>query len=313
MTKVSVCIATYRRPEGLKRLLNALNKLTFSKCSVPDLEVIVVDNDSTGSAHSICEGVRSNFRWILQYHIESNRGISYVRNRAISCISTQSNFVAFIDDDEVPAPQWLDELLLVQQQYNADVVAGPVVPYFSDKNTPKWIIRGKFFDLARFPTGHSLQVAFTGNVLIQVELLKKLDKLFDERFALTGGEDTNFFMRIHHAGYSMVWSDDAIVHEWIPRTRTNLVWLLKRGYRTYSTQTLCEREFKPIAKLLPKRLATGTARILIGSLLFIPSLFLGRHIFAKALLQICRGAGLLSGLAGRTYEEYKDATANPME
>jgi GT2 family glycosyltransferase len=48
---VSICIATYRRPRGLARLLDSLERLKLP----PDLvvETIVVDNDAEGSALSI--------------------------------------------------------------------------------------------------------------------------------------------------------------------------------------------------------------------------------------------------------------------
>jgi glycosyltransferase involved in cell wall biosynthesis len=64
--------------------------------------------------------------WPLRYVVEPRRGLSFVRNRAISeARAARADFVAFLDDDEVATAPWLTELLRVQGRYAADVVTGP--------------------------------------------------------------------------------------------------------------------------------------------------------------------------------------------
>ena len=41
-----------------------------------------------------------------------------------------AQYIAFIDNDEAPSPAWLDELLAGLAEYDAGVVAGPVLPMF---------------------------------------------------------------------------------------------------------------------------------------------------------------------------------------
>lgn len=53
-------------------------------------------------------------------------GISAVRNAALRFAST-FDLLVMIDDDEVPKPEWLAELLRVQQVMRADAVTGPVI------------------------------------------------------------------------------------------------------------------------------------------------------------------------------------------
>jgi glycosyltransferase involved in cell wall biosynthesis len=300
---VAICIASYKRPEGLQRLLEGINHLTISSSEL-NLEVIVVDNDANASARKVCEKITPNFKWSLRYYVEVKRGISYVRNKAIDCVSEDAEFIAFIDDDEVPQPSWLEELLSAQKIYNADVVAGPVVPYFAQE-VPQWIVKGRFFEYPRYPTGHILKVAFTGNVIVRSSIFKNFKQAFDDRFAITGGEDSHLFMRLYRMGYKMVWADNAIAYEWVPNTRTNMRWILLRGYRTWSTHSLCEKELEPSVKVQAIRMLKGSALIFIGVLLLVPSLAFDRSILVKALLRIYRGMGTLSGLAGRHYQEYK--------
>lgn len=303
---ISICVATYQRPEGLKRLMGGIDKLIFKDREVPRIEVIVVDNDPNCSAREFCEQLKSNFKWSLKYFNEPRRGVSYVRNRAIIEADLDADFVSFIDDDQVPEPAWMEELLKAQQAYNADVVAGPYLPFFSATDVPSWVIKGRFFDSPRHATGDFLKFTGTGNVLIRSQVLKEIDTIFDKRFALTGGEDTHLFMRIYRAGYKLVWADSAIVYEWIPQSRTNAKWILMRGYRSHSTYAICEKELDPLLKVLITRMLTGSSRIAIGIITLLPSILLGRSFAVTALLQIYQGAGLLAGLMGKSYEEYQN-------
>jgi succinoglycan biosynthesis protein ExoM len=303
---VSICVATYQRPEGLKRLMAGLDRLIFTDRAQPQIEVIVVDNDPTCSAQAFCEQLQSQFKWSLKYFSEPQRGISYVRNKAVAAASNAADFILFIDDDEVPEPAWLDQLLIAQAAHDADVVAGPSLPFFPLTDTPAWVIKGKFFELPRFDTGHLLEYTGTNNVLVRAQILRDLDKVFDDRFAITGGEDTHLFMRLYRAGYKLIWADLAVVYEWIPQSRTNVAWILQRGYRSYGTYGFCEKELEPLRKVLVKRTVTGTGRITIGIISLLPSILLGKAQVVHALLQIARGAGMLSGLMGKSYNEYQN-------
>ncbi|AFZ03443.1 glycosyltransferase family 2 protein [Calothrix sp. PCC 6303] len=305
---VAICVASYCRPEGLKRLLDGLNQLNFRKCETPEIQVIVVDNDANGSAKAVCNNQLSQFKWSLQYSIQTTRGISFARNHAIALalsISNHVDFIAFIDDDEVPEQSWLDELLSTQKTYQADVVTGPVIPQFIKSDVPNWVVKGKFFEPKRYPTGHILKTAFTNNVLIRTQVIRQLDTIFDESFALTGGEDSHFFMRLYRSGHKFVWTDEAIVTEYVPQSRTNVKWVLERGYLGWSLHSYCERQLYPSINVVAVRIIKGIALITQGLCLIFPSLFLGEHALVKALLHIYRGVGTLAGILGIRYEAYK--------
>lgn len=300
---VAVCVITFHRPAGLKRLLDGIAQLTFEKCS-PRVKVVVVDNDPQGSSHPVCQELASNFPWQLEYYIESQRGIPAARNRSVAVVVDDVDFITFIDDDEVPQPDWLDKLLRAQQAYNADAVSGPVLPYF-DKPIPQWIEKGKFFDRPRYPTGHSMFGASTNNTLVRSEVIKAMGKVFDERLALTGGSDWHFFRRVHQAGYKIIWTDDAIVHEWIPQTRSNLAWLLQRSYRLGTTESFCEIDINPTVSTKLICAFKGFRRIIIGLFLIPLSLLQGRPKLVKTLRYIYHSTGMLNGVAGKTYNEYQ--------
>lgn len=241
-TRVAVCIATFQRPKGLERLLEGLDKLTFDKCETPSLEIILVDNDAAGPAYAFCQGIRSDLNWRLKCSVEPRRGIPYARNKAVAWAQERhADFLAFIDDDEVPEPSWLDELLCVQRLYNADVVAGSVLPRFAVPVAP-W--KAELFERRRFATGHLLDWASTNNVLVRSEVFEQMDRLFDERLALSGGSDKEFFARVHRRGYKMVWADEALAYETVPESRASVRWVAQRWYRYGNNYSLLAIESK---------------------------------------------------------------------
>jgi succinoglycan biosynthesis protein ExoM len=308
--RIAVCVITYQRPEGLKRLLEGLAGLTFGKIGSPDLRIVVVDNDAAGSARVLYESLAPDFPWPLTYHVEPRRGIPFARNASVAAAG-DADFLVFVDDDEVPEPGWIEELLRVQRATGADVVAGPALPYF-DGAVPDWVVKSKFFERARFATGTAVAPAFvaTNNVLVRRGVLEEVaqgGQVFDERYAMSGGSDTNLFMRVHRAGHRMVWADGAVARDRIPASRARVSWILQRAYRFGNTLALCERDLDPSARTWLARIVKGGGHVVQG-LLLLPLAVLGRHALVGALRRVCRGAGMLSGTLGLRYQEYRRKT-----
>jgi succinoglycan biosynthesis protein ExoM len=306
--RVALCIGTFRRRELLRDLLMGVSELAFRKVPVPDIRVIVVDNDCSGAAEATCN--ETQLPWLKQYVVEPRRGIARVRNTAISTAGNVE-FIAFLDDDEVPTPFWLDELLWTQGQFEADVVAGPVLTDFAP-DVPAWVRAGRFFDRSTFPSGHRMDKCSTNNVLIRREVFDGVPS-FNEDLELTGADDTHFFMRVNRAGYTIVWASDAIVHEAISKTRANLGWLLRRGYRLGNSWSLCELSLDQRLSVRMVRFLKAFAWIAKGLALALLSLFKGKTDIVWALRTICYGAGQLSGLTGHKYQEYRSAGTDSLE
>src|SRR5262245_31719149 len=118
-TLVSACVATYRRPGLLDRLLAGLQAQALPPGVA--LEVVLVDNDATASAEAVAR------RWQaagldLRYETQPEPNISLTRNRTVA--EARGDWLAFVDDDEVPAPDWLAQLLAAAEAHRADVVFG---------------------------------------------------------------------------------------------------------------------------------------------------------------------------------------------
>lgn len=301
-SKVVICIITFHRLKGLQRLLESIQQLTFKDTEPPDWGVVVVDNDAEASARTLVDQFRTSFPVPILYGVEPCQGIAAARNQAVS-LAPECDFIAFIDDDETADPYWLDQLLLVQKTYQADIVTGQVLPDF-EETPPKWIIRGGFFNRRRLKTGTQVHFAATHNTLVKYAWTQKLDGPFDMRFNLTGGSDSHFSRRVIQGGGKVVWADEAIVTEYNPPNRVKTSWLLQRSFRIAYTTTLIEKLLYSFFIVL-LRFIKAIYHILLGFVLIIPlSLVYGYAGVIKALQRAARGAGALYALFGGHYEEY---------
>ncbi len=306
---VAVMITTCRRPDGLRRLLLALNQQVFQDAP-PIVRLVVLDNDADESARAICDALRPLLRWPIHYGSESRRGISFARNAAIAlALSTDpaADFLALIDDDELPAPTWLDEMLRIQRDHAAEVVAGPVHPQF-EHTPPDWVVRGRFFEPRSHPDGEHLDYAFGGSVLWRASLCREGGHRFGEHYGLIGGSDSEFFTRLHRAGCKIVWAANAEVREFIPTERTNARWLVRRMFRTGNAGVLVARDLKgrtlrTHAILFCKALAW----LAIGAAQTAAGIVAGKHLRVTGYRHIAYGLGILTGLTGRRFEEYRSA------
>lgn len=303
MSHVAVCVTTYQRPRGLARLLRSLNALVFSG-ERPDVTVIVVDNDQAETARETVEQCPRSSDMEVRYVVEPRRGIPFGRNRALASLPQETDFVAFVDDDEAVAPDWLARLLDAQQRYGADVVAGPVIAVF-EPDAPRWAIRGRFFQRPRHASGTRLQVAFTCNVLVRAEIIRQMEHHFDERFRLNGADDSHFFRRLARSGRKLVWADDACVREWIPNSRVTAPWLMQRAFRTGNGMAMITTDLSESAWRHVVVVSKSLVWMVIGIVAMPISAVLGKHRLVRAAQYTSYGLGLLLGVFGVQFQEYR--------
>jgi succinoglycan biosynthesis protein ExoM len=245
-TQVDVCVATFKRPLLLSKLLESLSLQELPTGIA--MRIIVVDNDKNGSARPIVEQFSAGSDVLVVYDIEPVQNIARTRNRAVAL--AVGDYVAFIDDDETAEANWLDRILATADAFNADVVFGPVKPVLPD-NTQDWIRKGHFFDRERIPTGTPRPHGGTGNTLVKTEVLHRSNMILDPAFGLTGGADTELFTRLQKQGAKLVWCDEAICYEQVPQNRMTVGWLVRRSFRGGQTASrIFFREMTVTEKLI---------------------------------------------------------------
>jgi succinoglycan biosynthesis protein ExoM len=300
--RVAICVCTLRRRALLRELLGGIAQLEFRKVQAPQIQIVVVDNDDLATAHEVCAS--ASVPWPVKYVVEPKRGITHARNRAIAEAGLV-DFVAFLDDDEVPSVQWLDELLWTQAEFAADVVSGPVSPRYAPE-VADWVKRGRFFDAWVSATGTPREACATNNVLIGSRVFERVIR-FDEAFALSGAEDTNFFLRVRQAGYRIVWSQEAVVFESVPAARGTVGWILRREYQTGNGWVFCEAGADGRLRSWVVRFSKAWGHILLGAAAAIwSSLRLNKAAVVRSLRRVSLGAGMLAALAGHRFLAYQN-------
>ena len=302
--KISVCIATYRRQERLSAVLDDLVKQEH----LP-YEVVVVDNDASGSARTVVEQRRtSGAPFPIHYDIQPVKNISLTRNRTVTLAN--GDWLAFIDDDERAPAAWLKQLAAAATLFAADGALGPVEPVVP-ANAPSWIRHGNFYDWARMKTGTVIppnRLRF-GNVLLSGALLRTTATPFDPSYGLTGGEDGDLLSRLVLQGARIVWCDEAIVLEPVELARLSLRWLLLRALRggqDFARHRLTGRYGPVSTRSRAGFFLRALAQSGIAAGLTLLSWPRGRHRAVYWLLKMSANLGKMSIFLGWHYREYGD-------
>uniref|UniRef100_UPI00396CC6AB glycosyltransferase n=1 Tax=Paracoccus sp. TaxID=267 RepID=UPI00396CC6AB len=229
LTLISVCICTFRRSSVAETLLS-LGELILP----PEtrIEVVVADNDREPSARETVEAAARKIEWPVHYVHAPAANISVARNACLD--SAQGEMCAFIDDDETATPVWLSRLVAVMQRDAADAVLGPVRAVYAE-GTPSWMRDHDFHSTYPVVVKGTIRTGYTCNVLIDRRSQALRGLSFDLSRGRSGGEDTEFFTRLHLAGGRISYADDAWVEEPVPSNRARFKWLAARRYRMGQT------------------------------------------------------------------------------
>ncbi len=124
---VSVIIPTYDRMEMLGAALDSVAAQTFQ-----DFEIVIVDDGSTDGTREYVASRSERIRYFWQ----PNQGVAEARNHGLRVI--HSEFVAFLDSDDLWKPEFLDktvsllrqnpDLALVYTRFTSMDAAGRVLP-----------------------------------------------------------------------------------------------------------------------------------------------------------------------------------------
>lgn len=224
MNIAAICIATYKRQEGLLRLLRSLQSQPCPEGW--EIEIRVVNNDADApsdweaAVKAICPDART--------YTERRRNIALARNTAVAM--GWADAYLFIDDDEVASDRWVEAML--SRYDDADAVIGPVrgIPA---EGTSAWLARCGAFD--KPGPDHDGPLGWTGartsSASVRGEVFRQYGLWFNADFGLTGGSDAEFFKRLTERGGTIVHERKGLVAEYIEPHRCTWKAVLSRRYK----------------------------------------------------------------------------------
>jgi GT2 family glycosyltransferase len=197
---ISVVAATHNRAGRLRELLDGLRAQTLG---ADRFEVVIVDDASSDDTAAVLDDARSRGDLRLQVVSRETSG-GPGKARDAGWRAGTGDIVAFTDDDCVPTPRWLEELLAAADGHPRRIVQGRTAPNpaESDRLGPF----ARWMDVPRqSPYFETCNIAYPRAVLETVGG-------FDHEFPLPAGEDADLGYRALHAGAKLVFAPDAVVH-----------------------------------------------------------------------------------------------------
>jgi len=282
-----------------------LASLKVQKLGAFRLELAVIDNCSDGSARDAVRSFADGAPFPVAYHNVPIQGISRARNIAIDhAISRGADFLAFIDDDETAADDWIYLLFEYISKGGFDAVAGSV-EYRLPQNFFGWP-REFFEDKApkKFNRAKTPKQLATNNVIISARLLRGLNLRFDLNFDLTGSGDSEFFYAGHLLNCKYSKEPAAIVVEAVLAERVSPSWVKRRIARISAGGVRIKVKHHGFWAILFTRAPKIPILLFVG-LTMLPFGLFSQKIYFKSIKRIWSAIGIASGLSGKKIYEYK--------
>jgi len=301
--KVCICIPTFRRPIGLKRLLTALPQLTGPF----ELTVIVADNDPAGGAglKVAAQLQAQGYKLPLLAIPAPERGIAPTRNALVAAAldRTDASFIAMIDDDAWPAPTWLELLHRTLLQTGADMANGSVHYLYEDRplrGLPEFGALGR----KRMREGLVPILYTTSNLLARRAVFERMKRpWFDADHRLTGGEDDDFFVRAKEEKHRFATSPRALIVELVPATRATRQFLCERSFAHGASWAYIRRKRRPAGWSPALELGKVLAGFVVGIVAWPFAVWSPKYrLYAE--FRLYRAAGKIKGLCGGMTQLY---------
>jgi glycosyltransferase involved in cell wall biosynthesis len=269
---LTVCVCTHGRPAYVRDCLAGLAR----QAGDPNLfEIIVVDSNSPPpEAEALAAIVAGNPR--LRLIVLDRPGVSLARNTG--ALAARAPYITFIDDDAIPAPDWVAAILRAIQQASppAALIGGRILPLW-EAALPAWwppslrnilsIIEYEGRGTYRSPSLPATLEPYAANMVVAVGAIAAAGGFGGAvgRYgsALLSDEEVQLAWKLQDAGHSVIYDSRITVHHQIQATRLNPRWLLNRLYWQGASTVITRR-------MLGRSVWREAARRAIVMVLFLP-------------------------------------------
>ena len=209
---ISVIVPTYNRSRQLKLCLQALCVQSFPADS---FEIIVVDDGSRDNTRGIAEYFTGRNK--IKYIYQKNKGCSAARNAGIK--QATGNILAFIDDDIIAPPFWLDNIMTAfKNNVNFHIIQGPC--HYRKSSGPlleamqylsSFADRLRIIESPDFYEGKEAVYIGTGNLAIKRDIVFQHGLFFDE--ILRRRQDEDYYRVVQQLGIKVGFIPNSALHD----------------------------------------------------------------------------------------------------
>jgi glycosyltransferase involved in cell wall biosynthesis len=264
--ELTVCVCTHNRPRYVRDCLDGIRRQT---APADRFGVLIVDSFSPEPARSQLQSLVRGFPGARLIRVDEP-GVSAARNAGAAAAGT--DYIAYIDDDAVPADDWVAAILAaVGGLGDPPVVLGGRILAKWEAPLPEWwpsslrgvlsIIEHEGWGEFRTPAVPSGLEPYACNMVVHVPSLLEFGG-FQTAIGRFGGvllsdEEVQLAWRLQNAGLSVRYDSRLVVYHHIQARRLTPEWLLRRLYWQGASTVLTRRLvvcalFAPAA-LLPRR------------------------------------------------------------
>ncbi|HET6306452.1 MAG TPA: glycosyltransferase [Rhodopila sp.] len=262
---LTVCICTHNRPRYVRDCLDGLRQQTASR---DRFAILVVDSGSSPEAATELADMAASYDAKL---IRLGRpGVSLARNAGAWAARTR--YIAYIDDDAIPATDWVESILtaIAQPGRPPALIGGRILPKW-EAPLPAWwpaSLRGVLSIIEHEGRGEYRTEAipkglepYAANIVVHVLSLLAAGGFGGAvgRYgqSLLSDEEVQLAWKLQNAGYSVRYDSRITVHHQIQARRLQPEWLLARLYWQGASTVLTRRLLRhpeSVWRELPRRL-----------------------------------------------------------
>lgn len=213
--KASIIIPVFNQSAYTKECLAAIKKNTND---FPEHEIIAVDNCSTDDTREILRALSEQLKNLRVIELDHNQGFSSACN--LGAQDARADYLVFLNNDTIPQPNWLSELIQVASRKEAGVVGAKLLyPNDHTLNHAGYVYNAR---LGFYPIYHRVPADFPG-ISREREFQALLGaciairrRLFFEAgmFAEYGLEDIDLCFKVRELGYKVIFNPRSVVYHY---------------------------------------------------------------------------------------------------
>jgi GT2 family glycosyltransferase len=201
-------------------------------------EILLVDNDCPPVGRAVVQRISRESGGRIRAIREPRVGLCSARNAGVS--SSRGDILAFVDDDALPEPGWLQALLEGMDDPQVAAAGGPVLLLGLGARRPWWFDRDYLSFLSAWDLGtnrlalRDAELPRGTNMAFRSDVLRRLggfDEALDRRGeSLLSGGDLDVGLRLLATGKRVDFLPSARVGHLVSPTRLRLRWMLRRHF-----------------------------------------------------------------------------------